>query len=188
MSPLPDPRRAERGSAYVLVLLALVVLTIIGLSLVLITQTEVQLGANERTANRTLYAAESGVDVAAARVLTASLYDPFTYIQNQTQVGNANIADQVQVTEVAPIATEPCDWCPVNEAGVPKFYKVNNIVSATARRVGWSGTVLPPASPRVYSQAQISAFFEFQPWKTPVTEVLKKTVDDKSGIQQIVNP
>ena len=41
--------RSEAGSAYVITLLALVVLTILALSLALVTQTEVQVGSNERT-------------------------------------------------------------------------------------------------------------------------------------------
>jgi Tfp pilus assembly protein PilX len=39
--------RAEAGSAYIIVLLVLVVLTIFGIALSLITQTEMQVGTNE---------------------------------------------------------------------------------------------------------------------------------------------
>lgn len=170
MSKLPTARRGERGSAYIVVLLALVVLTIIGLSLVMVTQTEVQLGANERTINRTFYAAQSGLEVAAARALTAQAYAPFTYVQNETHLGDERIADQVQVSVFTPISKEPCDWCPVNDDGVPKFYKVNHIVTATARRVNWEGSGLPPAGAKVIAQSQLSVMFEFQPWRQPPLE------------------
>ena len=61
--------RSEAGSAYVITLLALVVLTILALSLALVTQTEVQVGSNERTVSRTFYSADSGLGVAVAEAL-----------------------------------------------------------------------------------------------------------------------
>lgn len=157
MSKLPEARRGERGSAYIVVLLALVVLTIIGLSLVMVTQTEVQLGSNERTINRTFYAAESGLRFAAARYAATRTYKPFTYIQNESPLGlgGQRIADEVRVTVFAPISKAPCDWCPVNEND-KRYYDVNNIVTATARRVGWQGAGMPPANAKVFSQSQVS--------------------------------
>ncbi len=66
----PDPnalsrRRpaVEQGSAYVVTLLALVVLTILALSLTLLTQSEMQIGTNERIVQRIFYAADAGVAV-----------------------------------------------------------------------------------------------------------------------------
>ena len=58
--------RSEEGSSYVIALLALFVLTILGLALVVLTQNEVQIGANERTINRVFYAAEAGAAVLEA--------------------------------------------------------------------------------------------------------------------------
>ncbi|MBV8202862.1 MAG: hypothetical protein JOZ15_19775, partial [Acidobacteria bacterium] len=58
--------RGERGSAFIVALLVLVVLTIAGLALTLMTQTEMRIGANEREANRTFYASDSGIQVSTA--------------------------------------------------------------------------------------------------------------------------
>ena len=80
--------RSEAGSAYIVTLLALVVLTILALSLALVTQTEVQVGANERTVNRTFYAADSGVGLAAAEALSSSRYTGLTVLLNRVTVGN----------------------------------------------------------------------------------------------------
>ena len=60
---------SEAGSAYIMVLLALVVLTIMGLSLSFMTQTELQIGANERVTTRVFYAADAAVDAALANVM-----------------------------------------------------------------------------------------------------------------------
>jgi Tfp pilus assembly protein PilX len=174
MSKLPSARRGERGSAYIVVLLALVVLTIVGLSLVMVTQTEVQLGSNERTINRTFYAAESGLRFAAARYAATRTYTPFTYIQNESPLGlgGQRIADQVQVTVFAPVAKAPCDWCPVN-ANDKQYYDVNNIVTATANRVGWAGAGMPPANAKVFSQAQISVMVRLANSEDPQIDALR---------------
>ena len=55
-------RPSEAGSAYLATLLVLVVLTILGLSLAVITQTEVLIGGSEKQATRQLFAAGSGVE------------------------------------------------------------------------------------------------------------------------------
>ena len=57
---------SEAGSAYLATLLVLVVLTILGLSLAVITQTEVLIGGSEKQATRQLFDAGSGVELAAA--------------------------------------------------------------------------------------------------------------------------
>lgn len=63
------PRSGERGSAYIVALMALLVLTLGGLSVALITQTEMQVGVNERLQVRDFYAAESGLAIATGDVL-----------------------------------------------------------------------------------------------------------------------
>ena len=109
------------------------VLTILALSLALVTQTEVQVGANERTVNRTFYAADSGLGVAAAEALASGRYTGMTVILNKVSVGfgsgASNIADRVVITAFVPIQTVRCDWCPANADGVPKFWKVNHAVN-----------------------------------------------------------
>ena len=170
MSKQRDLRHGERGSAYIAALLVLVVLAIIGLSLMMITETEMRIGSNERTINRAFYAVESGLGVAAARVLTTRAYKTFAYVQDEVRVGNQRVADLVDVTLMAPIAMEPCDWCPRNDDGVPKFYKINHAVTAEARRVGWNGPGLPPANATVMARRQVTVMFEFQPFDSPGKE------------------
>jgi Tfp pilus assembly protein PilX len=170
-----SPSRAEAGSAYIITLLALVVLTILALSLALVTQTEVVIGANERTVNRTFYAADSGLGIAAAEALSSGKYSGgITVILNKTSVGfgggSANIADRVTLTRFVPIQVSPCDWCPYNANGVPKFWKVNSTVSATAQRVAWAGSGNPPADATLLGQKSMNAMFEFQPWPKPPVE------------------
>ena len=80
----------ERGSAYLVTLLILVVLTLMGLSLALITGTESQIGFNERVMERTFYAGDAGIGVAAARVLVAS-----DYLYDANDDDNIDVSDAV---------------------------------------------------------------------------------------------
>lgn len=163
-------RRGERGSAYVIALLALVVLTILGLTLAFVTQTEVQVGAADRTLNRTFYSADSGLGIAAAHALASGRYQSSTLVLNRTTVGNLSVADRIDVSPMAPILTVRCDWCPANDDGVPKFWKVHHAVTANAERISWSGTGAPPADATVVGQKTLSVMFEFQPWPSPPTD------------------
>lgn len=174
--------RSEAGSAYIVTLLALVVLTILALSLSLVTQTEVQVGANERTVNRTFYAADSGLGIAAAEALSSGRYTGMTVLLNRITVGNAHIADRVTITSFVPILTTRCDWCPANANGVPKFWKVNHAVTATSQRLSWKGSDDPTADANLLGQKTLSAMFEFQPWPTPPVESIPT---DPAALAQI---
>ena len=77
MNPQPvSASRGEAGSAYIIVLLVLIVLAVFGIALSMITQTESQIGSNERTLNRVFYAADAGVERAVARALVAADHSP----------------------------------------------------------------------------------------------------------------
>lgn len=173
-APHPPSRSGESGSAYVVALLALLILTLLGLALVFVTQTEVQLGSNQRTGTRTFFSSEAGLGAATARVLTKRAYEPFRFVMNGIKVGDQRVADEIRVTQVVPISLEPCDWCPVNDDGVPAFYKVNHALSVEARRIAWTdtGTAVPPAAAveRVLATKTVSSMYEFQPWQEPPPE------------------
>ncbi len=171
MNTARQARTGERGSAYVTVLLALVVLTILALALAFVTQTEVRIGAHERMVNRTFYSADSGLGMAAAEALARGKYTPTTVVLNVQAAGNTRVADRVEVSPLAPILTVRCDWCPANDDGVPEFWKVHHAATATAERVSWDGsTTVPPAGAQVLAKKTLSVMFEFQPWPTPPVE------------------
>ena len=69
------PHRAQQGSVYVITLVVLLVLTVLGLSAALITQSEMQIGVNERLAETMFYAAGSGIEVSTAKAVAT---DPNT--------------------------------------------------------------------------------------------------------------
>jgi len=95
-------RRGEAGSAYMIVLLVLVVLTILALSLAFLTQTEVQIGGNERVTNRVFYAAESGIAAATARALVTADYKAHVYtFADPGTVASLGFTETVDVSPVS---------------------------------------------------------------------------------------
>ena len=152
----------QQGSAYLVTLLALVVLTIIGLSLSVITQTEMQIGANERIVQRVFYAADSGVSVATARALNAFEYESVAYSLRDADTSAAlNLRQDVDISPFLPILSSPCNLCEINRAGqygAQNYYRVNHAVTVVAtRRGGPLDTVL--------AQKTVSAMVDVMPWR-----------------------
>jgi Tfp pilus assembly protein PilX len=171
--PLPcDPRRHARGSAYVLTLLALVVLTILGLGVSLITQTEMLVGANERTVQRLFYAADAGVATATARVLVEADYGAKTLpLADLGKSGDAGLRSDVEMSPFMPILISTCNLCEVNnlgQYGTKAYENVNHAVTVTARRRAGSDTTSR-------GEKTLSAMIEIQPWQTPPEALLPLT-------------
>jgi hypothetical protein len=163
------PSRAERGSAYVAVLVVLVVLTIFGLAVALISQTELQVGANEKTISRVFYAADAGIELATARALVTSDHSQRTYLVTDSGValvsGKLQLGTAVNVSPFFPILDSPCNLCEINNAGAYNeraYRKINHAVTVRAARFG---TVDAGGSRTPVAQKVISAMVEVQPWK-----------------------
>jgi len=175
--PLSARKPGEAGSAYVAVLLVLVVLTILGLALALITQTEMQIGANERTVNRVFYAADSGIETAKVQVLVSRDFSPHTYTFSDTGAvftnGTLQYGTQVAVSNFAKVQEGPCNLCEINQAGSyggRDYSKTTYSVTATAARFGTldAGTGRTPLA-----QKTLSAMIEMQPFEKTVVDPAK---------------
>jgi Tfp pilus assembly protein PilX len=167
-------RRGERGSSYVIALLALFVLTILGLALVVMTQNEVQIGANERTINRVFYAADSGLAIEAAKALTSRDYTPTTVTMPESTPGGGTntISETVSITAMVPVAISRCNWCPSNANGQPQYFKVVQVVNATSDRIASTGTTTTNLGEKV-----LGVMYEFQPWPSPPTSSVSDTLN-----------
>lgn len=175
-------RRGEAGSAYITTLLALVVLTILALALSLITQTEVQIGNNEKTVSRSFYAADSGLGIAASQALVSGRYTARTVVLNVSgPVNGVRTADRLQISPMVPVLRVRCDWCPSNDEGVPKFFSVHHAVTVSAERISWSGAAAPPPEANLLGQKTLSVMYEIQPWPDPPVDSLR----DAQALQQV---
>lgn len=145
---VPSDRRAERGSAFVVALLVLLVLTIAGLALTLLTQTEMRIGANEREANRTLYAADSGIEVSTARTLWAkndrTLQIVLNTTQQDTNSGSApplTFGDQIVVTPLHTADTQKMGVTSLNQNQPTQYVVTTSLVNSSTTRTGQLGAV-----------------------------------------------
>jgi Tfp pilus assembly protein PilX len=136
LSRRPGARAAERGSAYLFVLFGLLVLTIIGLSLVVVTQTEVQIGGAEKSATRVLFAAESGLhaQVGLHFLQLAPSDNQFVLDTTTAQETAAPVEDVVDVSPFYPIYAGPCAICSVNQGSEQRYYVNNFAVNSRGRR------------------------------------------------------
>lgn len=147
----------ESGSAYVLVLLVLLVLTLLGLVLAFITQSEVEVGANERTVNRVFYGAEAGVTVAVTNLLIAN----DRTAQNLTFMdpGSTTLGTHVAIPAMAEVNTGPCNLCEINQGS--DYKAITNEVVVTATRFG----VDSGGKETVLATKNLDLMVEFQPFR-----------------------
>lgn len=163
---------SEAGSAYALALMALLVLTVLGLSLAAITQMEMLLGAAERTRLKVFYAAESGLAVATARTLVTHDRRPVTLTFDSTPTFDSTSSprpggpstpvqqlDRLDISAVRPVLEVPCNFCQINGEGTYRqapLRTVSHAVTVTATRTGARGERL--------AEKTLSTVIEVQPW------------------------
>ena len=176
----PAPRSGERGSAYLFALLVLVLLTIIGLSLALVTQTEVQIGAAEKSATRVLYAGDTGVRIQLAAAKTTNEARETRYVLDTKTVGGATLTETVDVSAFLPMYLGPCALCTVNKGSEDTKYAVNFVTNGQGRRLSAAGE---PQATKL-----ISYMFFTQPSEEPPVNEALRTFDPDTLADNPANP
>ena len=175
-TPLPAARsKGEAGSAYIAVLLVLVVLTAFGLALSLITQTEMQVGSNERTVSRVFYSADSGIEAATAQVLVTKDFTARTYLFTDSGLqlvagDKVQFGTQVTLSEFQKVQEAPCNLCEINQAGGyggKDYSNTTYTVTATAARFA---TLDAGAERTPLAQKTISAMMTMQPFEKTIVD------------------
>jgi hypothetical protein len=161
----PVVGKREEGSAYLVALLGLVVLTLLGLTLSIITQTEMRMGANDRVLQRVFYAADSGFGVAVSRALVRGDFSGETFsLPDPSSPPAFDFRHSVAVTPLVPVLSAPCNLCQINNAGTygaKQYHKVSHAVAVDAQRIG--GEVDNPA---LVAQKALSAMVDIQPMES----------------------
>ncbi|MDX1502015.1 MAG: hypothetical protein R3325_06600 [Thermoanaerobaculia bacterium] len=173
-------RSRQAGSAYLAALLALVVLSAIGLSVALVTQTEMQIGGNERTLQRVFYAADAGLSASTARALVEADYRGRTVtISDPESPAGFDLRHEIESSAFYPILDGPCNLCSINRAGTYEaeaYRRYNNAVTVAGRRVGGDGTLR-------FAERTLSSMIEVQPWRMGTEAYL--VIDDPSELKRI---
>lgn len=105
-----ERRQGERGSATILALLVLFLLSLLGLALAMVTSTESMIAANERLAAQSFYAADSGLDMAAVRVILADDTSPLL-VQVNGMIPQRAARTEFLLETVDPLIDMPCNLC-----------------------------------------------------------------------------
>ncbi len=151
----------ETGSAYLMALLVMIVLSTIGLSLALITRTEAEIGASERGLQRIFYTADWGMDASAARALAAADYGSADYtIPEDDTPAVMNLRFEIDVSPFFPVLAAPCNLCEINNVGQygeKIYYQVTHAVSAASLRVGAVDTAV--------GSKTLASMLDVQPWQ-----------------------
>ena len=131
------PSGRESGSAYLATLLLLVLLTIVGLSLAVITQTEVFIGGSEKLTTRTYYNAASGVHLMNTYKLVANETGAQEWQVRQRTLSmfgsTLTATEQIQTSPYFPIATRPCNLCMMNDDSALKYVALQSAVTVRAQ-------------------------------------------------------
>ena len=157
--------KSEEGSAYLVALLGLVLLTLLGLTLSVITQTEMRMGANDRLLQRVFYAADSGFGVSVSRALVRGDFSGETFnLPDPSSPAAFDFRHSVAVTPLVPVLSAPCNLCQINNAGTygaKQYHKISHAVAVDAQRVG--GELDNPA---LVAQKALSAMVDVQPMES----------------------
>lgn len=160
-------RRGEAGGAFIIVLLILLVLSAVATSLLFVSLTELRIGGNERSIQRSLAAAEAGIGFTVARILVTGDYSRGTFGVNATAEDDPadppRVGSAVVVAPAVPLLEAPCSLCEINAAGTygaSAYTRVNVAVTSRGRRGGGS---------RVIAERVVSAVLDLQPVQVPVS-------------------
>lgn len=119
----------ERGSVFIVALMVLVMLTVIGLSLALVTETEMLIGGNEQVINETHFAAETALSVAVSQLMVANSLDSKCMAQlarnpndAARKVGVLNLGYSIDFTNLYPVAFQVAPLTKANEGRDDKLF------------------------------------------------------------------
>ncbi len=156
-----EPTGAEEGSAYIVALLLLLLLTVIGLSLSLVTQNELQIGANERLINRVFYAADAAIAESTSRAMILGEFQTGSSFTSDAVPSSANLGIEVVRNSYTRLNSPYCALCEVNQQpGEEPYRDITYYVDVTARRAGTVG-----GSTVAVAEKQLNAMIDIQPYK-----------------------
>lgn len=135
-------RNQKRASAFVMAMIALAVLTVVGLSLSMVTETEMSLGETEKVINEQFYANEGGSTTQISTLLaTNGLEGVNVVFPSQAQKNSQadiTIGYDVVSSGLAPVATDELPYTKVNEGKGDKLYAFFYHSKTLARRTAWA--------------------------------------------------
>lgn len=167
--------RARRGSAFVLALMVLAVLTVIGLSVSLITETEMSIGETEKIQNEQFFASEAGLTAALSGLLVTNNTAPVNIVIPSQTMDRSRSNLQAGVD----VQTSGFNW--LTEGPLP-YTKIESYVGtyyytrALTRRTAWDKSEPVPTCDQINDVAlgtNLTAMgFYYAPTQPPSSETI----------------
>lgn len=170
--------RHESGSAYVIALFVILLLTMLGLSLAFVTGTESLIGSTEEYVEQAFSAADAGIGIAAARILVDKECvdesgDPLrdaSFIMS-TEPGKLT---QIETTllHTQTLSVVPCNLCEVGlEDGRPKYNRTQVLISSIGRRA--SLRTRGDQASTTHTQRLVSTIIDIQPFEVTIDNCIQ---------------
>jgi hypothetical protein len=136
-------RLRQRASAFLMAMIVLAVLTVVGLSLSMVTETEMRLGETEKVINEQFFANEAGSTVQIATLLATNGLEGINVVVPsiaQSRSGNSplNTGYDVVGSGLAPVTTDELPYTKVNEGRGDKLFAFYYHMKTLARRTAWN--------------------------------------------------
>lgn len=173
---------SERGSAFLLALIIIVLLTILGVSIVLVTETENALGHTEKTVERQFFATETGLALEVTGLMFAKCHHERLAVPIEPDSG-VNLADKqfayvVQTTKPLTVASACPAWtdCGEDLPAEDRFLSHFFIIGSTAQRVVYAASdAYDPSDPTSFES----------PFRADSTEDANIRFNVKPGVEVI---
>ncbi len=129
--------RRNEGSALLLVLLIVMLLSMLGLALTFTTEIEMQLGAAEQIVVKTVYGAEAGLHIATSGILTTQEWTGKEFAVIESQFEGHSLGTRVATTRTHAVGSPQSAPMTMANLGESVYHSYSTVVQGTAERVGW---------------------------------------------------
>lgn len=187
-------QKLTRGSAFIMALIALAVLTVVGLSLSMITETESSLGEMEKTINEQFFANESGNTAQTSTLLATNGLEGINLVVESMGLSrsqaNLKIGYDVVSSGLAPVDTDEMPYTKANEGRGDKLYAFYYHMKILARRTAWNKSAEVPSCDDI-NRAELgraltqTSFYYAPAGKLPDTALITMQELDNQGISQM---
>lgn len=157
---VPRATPGQEGSAYLIALMVLIILTLLGLQLTLVTQTEILIGGNDRIIEKTFYAAESGLDLSISRALADGNFSAAFHERRRSELEDGQRVDVRERVSSSPffcVGDAPCNLCSINQGR--NYARRNHVLSVNALRSG----IVPGGSDVELASKSVTSMVDVEP-------------------------
>lgn len=166
VSPRSARRRDQAGNAYLVTVMVMIIVTLLGLSLGAVTQTEMLIGSRERNNQRVFYLGEGGLNLGVARFMVTSDLRPARIEMEMPPAYDFSASggfaghSMTGVIRLAPIKSPFLNYVQLGEAGAPEY---DDSMQAVRLPITVRAS-METASGQVLAQRRMSSLIDITPW------------------------